>query len=222
MHFDILTGHPSLFLGPMDASILGKAKEKELFSYSLHNLHDYSGNKWGRIDDTPYGGGAGMVIKCEPVFRAYEMLTKVRDYDEVIYMAADGDLLSQSTSNRISLMDNVLIICGHYKGIDQRIRDSIITKEISIGQYVLTGGELPAMVLIDSVVRLIPGAIGDSESALTDSFMDGGLEPPIYTKPKEFRGMSVPDILLSGNHAAIEKWKEQVSEIKTKEKANDK
>ncbi len=221
LRFDILTGHPDLFSGGMDSSILGRAKEKGIFEYHLHNLHDYSADKWKRIDDTPYGGGAGMVMKCEPIYKCYDMLMAERDYEEVIYMAADGEMLDQSIANEFSMYRNVMIICGHYKGIDERIRQNIVTREISIGEYVLTGGELPAMVMIDSIVRLVPGAIGDSGSALTDSYMDGLLEPPIYTKPQDFRGYKVPDILLSGDHAKIEAWKEKESILKTQQRRPD-
>lgn len=221
LRFDILTGHPDLFSGGMDSSILGRAKEKGIFEYHLHNLHDYSSDKWKRIDDTPYGGGAGMVMKCEPIYKCYDMLMAERDYDEVIYMAADGEMLNQTVANEFSMYRNVMIICGHYKGIDERIRQNIVTREISIGEYVLTGGELPAMVMIDSIVRLVPGAIGDSGSALTDSYMDGLLEPPIYTKPQDFRGHKVPDILLSGDHAKIEAWKESESILKTQQRRPD-
>lgn len=216
-----MTGHPALFNGVFEHSILGKAKEAGIFEYTLQNLHEWSKDKWGRIDDTPYGGGPGMVMKCEPVFDCHDSLSKERDYDEVIYMAADGELLTQEIANELSMKSNLMIICGHYKGIDERIRQTIVTREISIGEYVLTGGELPAMVLADSVVRLVPGAIGDSESALSDSFMDGLLEAPIYTKPKSFRGMEVPEILLSGNHAAIEKWREEEALLKTKQRRPD-
>jgi tRNA (guanine37-N1)-methyltransferase len=200
---------------------MGRAKDAGIFDYGLHNLHDWSEDKWKRIDDTPYGGGAGMVMKCEPVFSCHDSLSKERDYDEVIYMAADGELLTQEIANELSMKSNLMIICGHYKGIDERIRQTIVTREISIGEYVLTGGELPAMVLMDAVVRLIPGAIGDSESALSDSFMDGLLEAPIYTKPREFRGLEVPEILLSGNHAAIEKWRQEEALLKTKQRRPD-
>lgn len=221
LHFDILTGHPSLFAGAFDSSIMSRAKEAGIYSYELHNLHDYSADKWKRIDDTPYGGGAGMVMRCEPVFDCYDKLAKERDYDEVVYMAADGEMFNQTIANELSLKSNIMILCGHYKGIDERIRQTIVTREISIGEYVLTGGELPAMVLMDATVRLLPGAIGDAGSALTDSYMDGLLEPPIYTKPRQFRGMNVPDVLLSGNHAEIEKWKQEESIIKTRQRRPD-
>jgi tRNA (guanine37-N1)-methyltransferase len=188
---------------------------------NIHNLHDFASDKFRHIDDSPFGGGAGMIIECEPVFKCIENLKSERKYDEIIYMAADGEKLTQSKANELSLKKNLIILAGHYKGIDQRIRDTLITKEISIGDYVLSGGEIPALVLTDAIVRLIPGVLGDSESALEDSFQDGLLEPPQYTRPAEFRGIKVPDILLSGNHQEISKWRQEQALQKTRNRRPD-
>lgn len=221
MRIDIITAHPDMFKSVLSSSILKIAQEKELVQFFLHNLHDYAKDKFKHIDDTPFGGGAGMLIQCEPVFDCIEKLKSERNYDEIIYLSADGELLKQSISNELSLKQNIILLCGHYKGIDQRIRDTLVTKEISIGDYVLTGGELAAMVLADSIVRLIPGVIGNSESALDDSFMDILLEAPQYTKPADFRGMKVPDVLLSGNHKKITEWRQQQSLKKTCDRRPD-
>lgn len=207
---------PDFFDSLLSTGIIRIAIELKLAEIYVHNLHKYSKDKYGHIDDSPYGGGAGMLIMCEPVFDCAEKLMQKRKYDEVIYVTADGDRYKQTTANEISLMNNVMIICGRYKGIDQRIRDILVTREISIGDYVLTGGELPAMIIMDSVIRLIPGAISDAESALEDSFQDGLLEPPYYTRPEIFRGHKVPEVLLSGNHEAIAKWRIEKSIEKTK------
>jgi len=216
IRIDVITGFPDSFLSILNTSIIKIAQEKGKVSIHLHNLHNYATDKFKHIDDTPFGGGAGMLIKCEPVFNCIEELLSQRQYNEIIYMTADGIPLKQSHCNELSLAQNIIILCGHFKGIDQRIRDYFITKEISIGDYVLSGGELPALVLIDSIVRLIPGVIGDIESGLDDSFMDGILEPPFYTKPADFRGMKVPEVLTSGNHKEIKKWREEQSLNKTK------
>jgi len=221
LRIDILTAHPTMFESVLNTSILKISQGKGLVEIILHNLHDYADDKYKHIDDTPYGGGAGMLIKCDVVFKCVEELTAERHYDEIIFMTADGEKLGQSLSNRLSLARNLLILAGHYKGIDQRIRDRLITKEISIGDYVLTGGELPAMVLIDSIVRLLPGVLGDAESALDDSFQDGLLEPPNYTRPPKFRDMEVPEVLQSGNHKEIEKWRQAEALKKTKERRPD-
>jgi len=197
------------------------AQEKSLVEIVLHNLHDYTSDKFGRIDDYPYGGGSGMLIKCEPVFNLVGKLRSERNYDEVIYVSADGKTFDQTTANELSLKTNLILIAGHYKGIDQRIRDELVTREISIGDFILTGGELPSLIIIDSVVRLLPGVIGDSTSALSDSFMDGLLEAPSYTRPDDFNGLKVPEILLSGNHAKIDDWKQEMSLNKTKERRPD-
>ena len=199
----------------LDASIIGNAQKRGIVEIYLHNIHNYALDKFKHIDDYPFGGDAGMLIKCQPVFDCIEKLKSERHYDEIIFMTPDAKILTQSESNRLSLLDNIIILAGHYKGIDQRIRDVLVTSELSIGDYVLTGGELPTLVLVDSIIRLIPGVIGDSESALDDSFMDGLLESPQYTRPSDFRGYGVPEILLSGNHKLIEEWKQEQSLIKT-------
>lgn len=223
MRIDILTAVPNVIRGPLEASILKRAADKKLTEYHIHNLHEYTTDKNGRIDDTVYGGGAGMVLAPQPVFDCVESLCAQRSYSHIIYMAPDGQKLHQDLSNRLSLADNLIIVCGHYKGIDQRIRDKLITLEISIGDYVLTGGELPALVLIDSVVRLLPGVLGDAESALTDSFQNENhlLEGPVYTRPANFKGMKVPDILQSGNHQRISEWNHQQAIEKTKQRRPD-
>lgn len=216
LHIDIVSAVPDSIREFLNHSIIRIAKEKGLVEIFLHNLHDYSSKKYKQIDEYPFGGGAGMIIGCEPVFKCIESLKSEREYDEIIYLTPDAPVLNQQTSIELSLKSNLLLLAGHYKGIDQRIRDTLITKEISIGDYVLTGGELPALVLADSIIRLLPGVIGDAESALYDSFQDGLLEHPIYTRPADFRGMKVPDILLGGNHAEIEKWKHEQALEKTK------
>jgi tRNA (guanine37-N1)-methyltransferase len=200
----------------INGSIIKIARQKNLVEINLHNLHDYAIDKFKHIDDTPFGGGAGMLIKCQPIFDCIEKLLAERHYDEIIYMTADGEKLDQSLSNELSLKENIIILAGHYKGIDQRVRDYFVSKEISIGDFVLSGGELPALVLADSIVRIIPGVIGDAESALEDSFQNGLLEAPQYTRPADFRGMKVPDVLLSGNHAEIKKWRDAMALEKTK------
>lgn len=216
IRIDLISAVPEIMESAINSSIIKIARQKNIAKIVLHNLHDYADNKFKHIDDYPYGGDAGMLIKCQPVFDCIESLMAQRKYDEIIFMAADGDILDQKMANRLSLNRNIIILAGHYKGIDQRIRDSIITKEISIGNFVLSGGELPAVVLTDAIVRLIPGVIGDSESALEDSYQNGLLEPPQYTRPADFRGMKVPDILLSGNHKEIQKWQFEQSLSKTK------
>lgn len=198
-------------------SMLKRAQEKGLAEIVVHNLRDYTTNKWRRVDDYPFGGAAGMVMQIEPVERAIETLRAERPYDEVIFTSPDGDLLDQPTANSLSLKENIIILCGHYKGIDQRIRDHLITREISIGDYVLTGGELPAAVIADSIIRLIPGVLGDEESALSDSFQDNLLAPPIYTRPADWHGWKVPDVLLSGNERLIREWEYDRAVERTKE-----
>lgn len=221
LRIDLISAVPEIFDSVLSTSILRIAKDKGLVNIQVHNLHDYSNDRFGHIDDTPYGGGSGMVIQCEPVFKCIEKLQSERNYDEVIYLTADGEKLTQSIINEISLKRNIIILCGHYKGVDQRIRDALITRELSIGDFVLTGGELPALVLIDAVVRLIPGVLGNPESIFEDSFQEGLLEPPIYTKPAEFRGMKVPEVLLSGNHEKIRQWKLEQALNKTKQRRPD-
>lgn len=221
IRIDIISAVPESMESFINASIIKNAREKGVANIVLHNLHDYADNKFGHIDDYPYGGAAGMLIKCQPVFDCIEKLQNERKYDEIIYMAADGEKLTQKTANELSLKTNIIILAGHYKGIDQRIRDTLITREISIGDFVLSGGELPAIVLTDAIVRLLPGVLGDLSSALEDSFMDGLLEPPQYTRPAEFRGMKVPEVLISGDHSKIDKWKEEQAIEKTKAKRKD-
>lgn len=206
MRVDILTVLPEMIEPFIGMSMLKRAQEKGLAEIFVHNLRDYTTNKWRRVDDYPFGGAAGMVMQIEPVERAIETLRVERPYDEVIFTSPDGDLLDQPTANSLSLKENIIILCGHYKGIDQRIRDHLITREISIGDYVLTGGELPAAVIADSIIRLIPGVLGDEESALSDSFQDNLLAPPIYTRPADWHGWRVPDVLLSGNERLIREW----------------
>jgi tRNA (guanine37-N1)-methyltransferase len=221
IRIDIISAVPEIFDSFLSTSIVKIAQERGLVKIFVHNLHKYSSDKFGHIDDTPYGGGSGMVIQCEPVFKCIEELKSQRDYDEVIYLTADGVLFNQSIANELSLKRNLILLCGHYKGIDQRIRDSLVTKEISIGDFILTGGELPAMIVVDSIVRLVPGVLGDPQSIFEDSFQDGLLEPPIYTKPAEFRGMKVPDVLLSGDHKKISQWRLEQSLKKTQERRPD-
>lgn len=221
IRIDIISAVPESMESYINASIVKNAREKGIAIINLHNLHDYADNKFGHIDDYPYGGAAGMLIKCEPIFDCIEKLLSEREYDEVIFMAADGEKLTQKIANEISLKKNIIILAGHYKGIDQRVRDTLITREISIGDYVLSGGELPAIVLTDAIVRLLPGVLGDLSSALEDSFMEGLLEAPQYTRPAIFKGLEVPNVLLNGNHKEIEKWKEEQSYLKTKERRKD-
>lgn len=221
MRIDLISAVPEIFDSVINTSIIRIAREKGLVDIQIHNLHKYSNDKFGHIDDTPYGGGSGMVIRCEPVFRCIDELLKEREYDEIIYLTADGERLTQSLVNEFSLKNNIIILCGHYKGVDQRIRDALVTREISIGDFVLTGGELPAMLLVDSIIRLIPGVLGNPESVFEDSFQDGLLEPPIYTRPAEFRGMRVPDVLLSGDHKKIQQWRFEQALKKTKERRPD-
>ena len=217
MRIDIITVVPELLASPLNESILKRAQESGHAEIYLHNLRDYTDDKRRTVDDYPFGGEAGMVMKIEPVFRCIEKLKSERDYDEIIYTSPDGVTYNQHEANRLSLMQNIIILCGHYKGIDYRIREHLITREISIGDYVLTGGELAACVIADSVVRIIPGAIGDEASALTDCFQDNLLAPPVYTRPAEFNGWRVPDVLLSGNFAEIEKWQDEQAWSRTKQ-----
>jgi len=221
MRIDIVSAVPSSMQSYVEASIIKIAKEKNLAEIHIHNLHDFTKNPKHRIDDYPFGGGAGMLIKCEPVFNIVEKLKSERNYDDVIFMCADGEIFNQSLANEYSLRENIIIIAGHYKGIDQRIRDEIVTREISLGDFVLSGGELPALVFADAVIRLIPGVIGDAESALSDSHMDGLLESPQYTRPSDFRGQKVPEVLLGGNHKKIDEWRQEKSLEKTKERRPD-
>lgn len=221
LRIDILTIFPDIFTGVFSESILKRANAKGLAEYHLHNLRDFGIGRHQQVDDTAYGGGAGMVMMCAPIVEAIESLTAQRQYDEIIYMSPDGERLDQAACNHMSLHQNLMIICGRYKGIDQRIRDNWITKEISIGDYVLTGGELPAAVLVDSLVRLIPGVLNDESSALSDSFQANLLDAPVYTKPSDFRGYKVPDVLLGGDHRCIEEWRLNTSYEKTASRRPD-
>ncbi len=215
MRIDILTVLPEMIDGCMNCSILKRAQDKQLAEVHLHNLRDYTTNKWRRVDDYPFGGEAGMVMQIEPVDRAITALKAARDYDEVIYTSPDGKMFDQPMANRLSLLQNIIILCGHYKGIDFRIREHLITLEISVGDYVLTGGELAAAIIADATIRLIPGVIGDEQSALSDSFQDGLLAPPVYTRPAEYKGWKVPDILLSGHERKIAEWRLQQAQERT-------
>jgi len=216
MRFDILSAVPEILQGIFDHSIIGRARKAGIAEIHVHDLHDYGLGKYRQIDDYPYGGGAGMVLRPEPLDAWIEKLKAERPYDEIIYMTPDAPVLTQKTVNELCLKKNIILIAGHYKGIDERIRQLHVTREISIGDYVLSGGELPAAVLVDAVVRLLPGALNDETSALSDSFQTGLLSPPLYTRPAEFKGLKVPDILRSGNHAAVEKWREQQALEKTR------
>lgn len=216
MRIDILTVLPQIVEGPLSESIIKRAKEKGLAEIYVHNLRDYSLKKHKNTDDYPYGGGAGMVMSIEPISRCIEKLLSEREYDEIIFMTPDGSTLNQNTVNELSLKKNLMILAGHYKGIDERIREHYITKEISIGDYVLTGGELPAAILSDAIIRVIPGVIGDETSALSDSFQDGLLSPPVYTRPSEYKGWKVPDVLLSGDDKKVDEWRHNQALDRTK------
>lgn len=206
MIIDIITVLPEMLEGFVNESILARAQKKGLAEIHLHNLRDYTNDKWRRVDDYPYGGFAGMVMQCEPIDRAISALKAERDYDEVIYTSPDGERFDQHVANELSMKGNIIILCGHYKGIDQRVRDNLITREISIGDYVLTGGELAAAVMADAIVRIVPGVIGDEQSALSDCFQDDMLSAPIYTRPADYKGWKVPEVLLSGHEAKIKAW----------------
>ncbi len=209
MRIDILTVLPEMFDSPLNCSILQRAQKKGLVEFHVHNLRDYTTNKHRKVDDYPFGGEAGMVMQIEPIDRCISALKAERSYDEVIFTSPDGERFDQPMANRMSLMENIIILCGHYKGVDYRVREHLITKEISIGDYVLTGGELPAIVISDALVRLIPGVIGDEQSALSDSFQDSLLAAPDYTRPAEYNGWRVPDVLLSGHEAKIAEWRHE-------------
>jgi tRNA (guanine37-N1)-methyltransferase len=215
MRIDILSVCPELLESPLDYSIVKRAREKGLVGINIINLHDFTKDRYKSVDDYAFGGGAGMVMMPEPVFKAIEKLKSERNYDEIIYTSPDGQRFNQKLANRLSLLNNIIILAGHFKGVDQRIRDHLITMEISVGDYVLSGGELPAAIITDAIVRVIPGAISDEQSALSDSFQDDLLAPPVYTRPADFRGWMVPDILLSGNAAEIDKWRHEQSVLKT-------
>ena len=215
MRIDILTVLPELLKSPLEHSMMKRAQDKDLLEVNVHHLRKWAVNEYGQVDDYQYGGGAGMVMMCEPLAKAIEELSAGRKYDEIIYLTPDGEKLNQKISNNLSLKQNLLLICGHYKGIDERIREHFVTKEISIGDYVLSGGELPAAILVDAVGRLLPGVLNDETSALFDSFQDNLLAPPVYTRPEDFRGWKVPEILMGGNHKKIEEWRHDQSVQRT-------
>lgn len=217
MRFDIISVVPDLITGFFEHSIIKRASDKGLLEVHVHNLRDYAMNKYGQVDDYQYGGGAGMVLRCEPLSQAIEDLQAERDYDAVVFFTPDGNTFNQNIANQFSLLNNVICICGHYKGIDHRIRELYITHEISVGDFVLSGGEIPAALMVDAVGRLIPGVLSDETSALTDSFQDDLLAPPVYTRPPEFKGKHVPEILLSGHFAKIEAWRNEQAETRTKQ-----
>ncbi|MBT8209107.1 MAG: tRNA (guanosine(37)-N1)-methyltransferase TrmD [Eudoraea sp.] len=221
MRIDIITVLPELLKSPFEASILKRAQDKGLVSVHIHNLRDYTDDNYKQVDDYQFGGGAGMVLMIEPIDRCISSLKAERDYDEVIYMTPDGETFNQKTANRLSLLKNIIVLCGHYKGVDQRVRDAFVTREISIGDYVLSGGELAAAVLADSVIRLLPGVLNDETSALTDTFQDNLLAPPVYTRPREYKGLEVPAILVSGNFPKIEKWREEEALKRTQKNRPD-
>jgi tRNA (guanine37-N1)-methyltransferase len=221
MRIDIITGLPKLLESPLQESILKRAQDKKIVEIVVHDLRAYTHDKHHTIDDTPYGGGAGMVLKPEPFFECVEELKIHRTYDEIVFLSADGEVLTQKVATKLSLKNNLMMLCGHYKGIDQRVRDVLVTREISIGDYVLTGGELAAAVVVDAVVRLIPGVLNDGESALTDSFQDDLLGCQQFTRPAEFRGLTVPDVLLSGDHQEIDRWRQEQRERRTKRLRGD-
>ena len=218
MRIDILTLFPNMMSMFFEESIIKRAQKKGLVEVVFHDLHDYSLTRYGSVDDYPYGGAAGMVMSVEPLANCIEALQAERQYDDVIYTAPDGEMFSQPMANQLSLARNLIVLCGHYKGVDERLREHFITREISIGDYVLTGGELAAAVICDAVIRLVPGVIGDEQSALADSFQDGLVAPPEYTRPPEFRGWRVPDVLLSGNHQKIEQWRMEQAIKRTQER----
>ncbi len=221
MRIDILSGVPDQLHSPLNTSIIKRAQDKGLVEIHVHDIRDWTTDKHRSIDAPPYGGGAGMVMKIEPIAAAIRQLLSERDYDEIIFMTPDGEVLKQGLANSLSMKENLILLCGHYKGIDQRIREMFITKEVSIGDFVLSGGELPALVLTDALVRLLPGVLGDETSALSDSFMTNLLDAPAYTRPQDFEGHQVPAILLSGNHSAIDAWRDEQAYQKTKERRPD-
>jgi tRNA (guanine37-N1)-methyltransferase len=221
MRIDILTVLPDILKGPISESILKRATSKGLAEINVHNIRDYSLNKHKKTDDYPFGGGAGMVMSPEPISRCIDALLSSRSYDEIIFLTPDGETLNQNTVNSLSLKKNIILLAGHYKGVDERIREHYITKEISIGDYVLTGGELPAAILTDAIIRVIPGVLGDEASALSDSHQDGLLSPPVYTRPSEYKGLKVPDILLSGNDKKVEEWRHNQAIKRTRERRPD-
>ncbi|MDD5694657.1 MAG: tRNA (guanosine(37)-N1)-methyltransferase TrmD [Bacteroidales bacterium] len=221
MHIDIITLFPEMFEGFLSQSIVKRAREKGFVEVGLHNLRDYTTNRYKSVDDYPYGGGPGMVMMMEPIDLCIGSLRSKRNYDEIIYLTPDGELFGQPLANQLSMLDNLILLCGHYKGVDQRVRDSLITREVSIGNYVLSGGELAAMVVCDSIIRLIPGVLGDETSALSDSFQDNLLAPPVYTRPSIYKGMKVPEVLLSGNDKEIALWRHARAVERTEKRRPD-
>ena len=221
MNIDILTLFPNMFESPFGHSIIKRAVEKELVTIGLHNIRDYSKSKHRSVDDYPFGGGAGMVMQIEPIDLCITHLKEQRTYDEIIYLSPDGELFDQKMANQLSTKQNIMFLCGHYKGVDERVREHLVTREVSIGNYVLTGGELATAIIVDAIVRLIPGAIGDEQSALSDSFQDDLISPPVYTRPAEYKGWKIPEILLSGHQAKIEEWRHEQSVLRTQQRRPD-
>ncbi len=221
MRIDILTLFPEMFDGPFNHSIIKRANEKGLTEIKIHNIREYSTNKHRKVDDYPFGGEPGMVMMIEPIYNCIAQLKKERYYSEIIFMTPDGEIFNQNIANKFSLLENIIILCGHYKGIDERIREHLITSEISIGNFVLSGGELPAMVVVDSIVRLLPGVLNDETSALSDSFQNGFVSPPVYTRPANFKGWEVPEVLLSGNEKLINHWKDEKAIERTNKRRPD-
>ncbi len=226
MRIDIVTALPDIVLGPLEHSIIHRARAAGLVSIFVHDVRDFAVDKHRQVDDYPFGGGAGMVLKPEPIFACIEKIQaeaveRGQPVDEVVYLTPDGEVFQQAIANQLSLRRHLILLAGHYKGVDQRVRDALVTREISIGDYVLSGGELPALVLVDALVRLVPGVLGDASSALTDSHQDGLLAPPVYTRPASYRGLEVPDVLLSGDHRAIDAWRDEQSLARTRERRPD-
>lgn len=221
IRIDLISAVPGLLVSPIEHSIVKRARDGGFLEVHIHDLRDYTADKHRKIDDYPYGGASGMVLTTQPIFDCIRKLQSERNYDEVLFMAPDGEPMNQKLANRFSLMGNIIILCGHYKGVDQRVRDTLITREVSLGDFVLSGGELPALAIVDAVARLIPGVLGDAESALEDSFQDDLLGPPVYTRPPVFEGMEVPEVLTSGNHAKIKKWEQEQSIERTRTRRPD-
>ncbi len=221
MNLDILTLFPAMFESPFGHSIIKRAMDKKLVQIGIHDIREFSQSKHRSVDDYPFGGGAGMVMQIEPIDLCMQQLKQQRNYDEIIYLSPDGELFDQRLANQLSTKQNLMFLCGHYKGVDERVREHLVTREVSIGNYVLTGGELAAAIMIDAIVRLIPGAIGDEQSALSDSFQDDLISPPVYTRPADYKGWKVPDVLLSGHQAKIEEWKHEQSLLRTAKRRPD-
>jgi tRNA (guanine37-N1)-methyltransferase len=221
MNLDILTLFPAMFESPFGHSIIKRAMDKKLVQIGIHDIREFSQSKHRSVDDYPFGGGAGMVMQVEPIDLCMQQLKQQKTYDEIIYLSPDGELFDQHLANQLSTKQNLMFLCGHYKGVDERVREHLVTREVSIGNYVLTGGELAAAIMIDAIVRLIPGAIGDEQSALSDSFQDDLISPPVYTRPADYKGWKVPDVLLSGHQAKIEEWKHEQSLLRTAKRRPD-